>query len=101
MICQTHYTNFLFDRLEILENQLSTYGKSMTEDKLREETKRLMEDKEAYQLAAKDNLKKLGRRPRGRTLQLSIDFWTAIWYIYRIGDLYRDCLRMLNIQLDF
>ena len=53
---------------------MSTYGKSMTEDKLREETKRLMEDKEAYQLAAKDNLKKLGRRPRGRTLQLSIDF---------------------------
>ena len=32
----------------------------MGEDKLREETKKLMEDKEAYQLAAKLNIKKLG-----------------------------------------
>ena len=47
-------------RVEILESQLSTYGKSMGEDKLREETKKLMEDKEAYQLAAKLNIKKLG-----------------------------------------
>ena len=31
----------------------------MTEDKLREETKRLMEEKEAYQNTAKDTLKKL------------------------------------------
>jgi hypothetical protein len=49
----------LLTRVEILESQLSTYGKSMGEDKLREETKKLMEDKEAYQLAAKQNIKKL------------------------------------------
>lgn len=46
-------------RVEILESQLTTYGKSMTEDKLREETKRLMEEKESYQKTAKDTLKKL------------------------------------------
>jgi len=49
----------LLTRLEILENQLGTYAKSMGEDKLREETKRLMDDKESYQIAAKENLKKL------------------------------------------
>ena len=46
-------------RVEILESQLTTYGKAMTEDKLREETKRLMCDKESYQTAAKENLKRL------------------------------------------
>ena len=45
--------------MEILESQLSAYGKNMTEDKLREETKRLMEEKESYQNVAKDTLKKL------------------------------------------
>ena len=40
----------LLTRVEILESQLSTYGKSMNEDKLREETKRLMEEKEEYQV---------------------------------------------------
>lgn len=49
----------LLTRVEILESQLTTYGKNMTEDKLREETKRLMTDKESYQTAAKDNLKRL------------------------------------------
>jgi len=49
----------LLTRVEILESQLTTYGKNMTEDKLREETKRLMEEKEAYQNTAKDTLKKL------------------------------------------
>ena len=48
-----------FSRVEILESQLTTYGKAMTEDKLREETKRLMSDKESYQTAAKENLKRL------------------------------------------
>ena len=48
-----------FYRVEILESQLTTYGKAMTEDKLREETKRLMSDKESYQTAAKENLKRL------------------------------------------
>ena len=49
----------LLTRLEILESQLTTYGKSVTEDKLREEAKRLMEEKEAYQNSAKDTLKKI------------------------------------------
>jgi len=49
----------LLTRVEILESQLTTYGKNMTEDKLREETKRLMEEKESYQNTAKDTLKKL------------------------------------------
>jgi len=49
----------LLTRVEILESQLTTYGKNMTEDKLREETKRLMSDKESYQTAAKENLKRL------------------------------------------
>merc|ERR1711892_1396951 len=49
----------LLTRLEILESQLTTYGKNMTEDKLREETKRLMEEKESYQNTAKDTLKKI------------------------------------------
>ena len=49
----------LLTRVEILESQLTTYGKSMTEDKLREEAKRLMEEKEAYQNSAKDTLKKI------------------------------------------
>lgn len=47
----------LLTRVEILEGQLSAYGKSMTEDKMREEVKRLMEDKEEYQIQAKDALK--------------------------------------------
>ncbi len=49
----------LLTRVEILESQLSTYGKSMNEDKLREETKRLMEEKEIYQERTKDTLKRL------------------------------------------
>jgi len=49
----------LLTRVEILECQLTTYGKSMTEEKLREETKRLMGDKEVYQNTAKDTLKRL------------------------------------------
>merc|ERR1719350_1543699 len=49
----------LLTRVEILESQLTTYGKSMSEDKLREETKRLMEEKETYQNTAKDTLKKV------------------------------------------
>lgn len=49
----------LLTRVEILESQLSTYGKSMNEDKLRDETKRLMEEKEEYQDRAKETLKRL------------------------------------------
>ena len=59
-ILETHSISFShFYRVEILESQLTTYGKAMTEDKLREETKRLMSDKESYQTAAKENLKRL------------------------------------------
>lgn len=49
----------LLTRVEILESQLSTYGKSMNEDKLRDETKRLMEEKGEYQERTKDTLKRL------------------------------------------
>lgn len=49
----------LLTRVEILESQLTTYGRCMSEDKLREETKRLMEEKEMYQNSAKDTLKKI------------------------------------------
>ncbi len=38
-------------RVEILESQLSTYGKGVTDDKLREEAIRLMEEKEKYQVS--------------------------------------------------
>lgn len=49
----------LLTRVEILESQLSTYGKSMNEDKLRDETKKLMEEKGEYQERTKDTLKRL------------------------------------------
>ena len=39
-----------------MESQLSTYGKSVTEDKLREEAIRLMEEKERYQVGGVANL---------------------------------------------
>jgi hypothetical protein len=45
--------------VEILESQLSTYGKSMGEDRLREEVQRLMEEKEEYQEVAKETLTKV------------------------------------------
>jgi len=47
---------------------LTTYGKSMNEDKLREEAKRLMEDKETYQDKAKETLKKLVKSPSNNRL---------------------------------
>ena len=40
----------ILTRVEILESQLSTYGKGVSEDKLREEAIRLMEEKERYQV---------------------------------------------------
>ena len=49
----------LLTRVEILESQLSAYGKSMTEDKLREETQRLIEEKEVYQEKAKNTMQNL------------------------------------------
>ena len=49
----------LLTRVEILEGQLGAYSKSMSEDKLREEAKRLMEEKEEYQEVAKRTLMNL------------------------------------------
>ena len=49
----------LLTRVEILESQLSTYGKNMTEDKLREEVQRLMDEKEEYQKMAKETVTKI------------------------------------------
>jgi len=49
----------LLTRVEILESQLSTYSKAMNEDRLRDETKKLMQEKEDYQETAKATLKKL------------------------------------------
>ena len=51
--------SFCYFRVEILESQLSAYSKSMTEDKLRDEAQRLMEEKEEYQEIAKETLKKI------------------------------------------
>ena len=84
--------NLLF-RVEILESQLSTYGKSMGEDKLREETKKLMEDKEAYQLAAKLNIKKLGNHIF--TIQQgAISFWSGSTIYNRVN--LRNCENQIN-----
>ena len=49
----------LLTRVEILESQLSVYGKGMSEDKLRDECQRLVEEKESYQVMAKETLKRL------------------------------------------
>lgn len=49
----------LLSRVEILENQLRIYSKNFSEDKLREELRKLQEDKSVYQGAAKDYLKKV------------------------------------------
>lgn len=49
----------LLTRVEILESQLSAYSKNMTEDKLREETQRLISEKEEYQEVTKATLTKI------------------------------------------
>ncbi len=49
----------------------------MTEEKLREEAKRLMEDKEKYQVAAKDNLKNLGNHIFSRDLTRNYDLYDS------------------------
>jgi len=49
----------LLSRVEILENQLQTYAKNFAEDKLREELRKLQEDKSTYQGLAKECLQKL------------------------------------------
>ncbi|XP_076028571.1 uncharacterized protein LOC143017701 isoform X2 [Oratosquilla oratoria] len=47
----------LLQRLETLEAQLNTYAKNYPEDSIREEMRRLMEDKSQYELSAKESLR--------------------------------------------
>jgi len=49
----------LLSRVEILENQLQTYAKNFAEDKLRDELRKLQEDKSTYQGLAKECLQKV------------------------------------------
>uniref|UniRef100_T1IWF9 Sarcolemmal membrane-associated protein n=1 Tax=Strigamia maritima TaxID=126957 RepID=T1IWF9_STRMM len=49
----------LLTRLEILESQLQTYSKSFGDDKLRDEVSRLQDDKNNYQISAKESLMKV------------------------------------------
>ncbi|XP_021916457.1 sarcolemmal membrane-associated protein-like isoform X3 [Zootermopsis nevadensis] len=49
----------LLSRVEILENQLQMYSKNFAEDKLREELRKLQEDKSQYQGTAKESLRKM------------------------------------------
>ncbi|GLH11067.1 Uncharacterized protein GBIM_15914 [Gryllus bimaculatus] len=49
----------LLSRVEILETQLLTYSKNFAEDKLRDELRKLQEDKSLYQGTAKESLRKL------------------------------------------
>ncbi len=55
----------LLTRVEILESQLTTYGKNMGEDKLREEVQRLMDEKEEYQEMAKETVTKITNEKLG------------------------------------
>lgn len=48
----------LLSRVENLESQLEIYSKDFTEDKMREELRKLHEDKEQYQSVAKERLNK-------------------------------------------
>ncbi|XP_059489562.1 sarcolemmal membrane-associated protein isoform X2 [Neocloeon triangulifer] len=49
----------LLSKIELLENQLLTCSKNFPEDKVREEVRRLLEEKDSYQAAAKEALKKV------------------------------------------
>ncbi|KAJ9580949.1 hypothetical protein L9F63_023870, partial [Diploptera punctata] len=49
----------LLSRVEILENQLQMYSKNFAEDKLREELRKLQDDKSQYQGAAKESVRKI------------------------------------------
>lgn len=49
----------LLSRIETLESQLQTCGKNATEEKLKEDVLKLQEDKDKYQAAAKESLKKV------------------------------------------
>merc|ERR1711915_992388 len=47
----------LLQRLETLEAQLTTYAKNYPEDSIREELRKLLEDKGQYETTAKDSLR--------------------------------------------
>ncbi|XP_054708040.1 sarcolemmal membrane-associated protein-like [Uloborus diversus] len=49
----------LLSRIETLESQLQTCGKNVTEEKLKDDVVKLQEDKDKYQIAAKESLKKV------------------------------------------
>ncbi|GIY19576.1 sarcolemmal membrane-associated protein [Caerostris darwini] len=49
----------LLSRIETLESQLQTCGKNVTEEKLKDDVIKLQEDKDKYQIAAKESLKKI------------------------------------------
>ncbi|GFR04719.1 sarcolemmal membrane-associated protein [Trichonephila clavata] len=49
----------LLSRIETLESQLQTCGKNVTEEKLKDDVIKLQEDKDKYQLAAKESLRKI------------------------------------------
>lgn len=49
----------ILSRVEILENILQSYSKNFPEDKLRDELRKLHDDKSVYQSTAKERLKKI------------------------------------------
>ncbi|KAG8185736.1 hypothetical protein JTE90_000722 [Oedothorax gibbosus] len=49
----------LLSRIETLESQLQTCGKNVTDEKLKDDVVKLQEDKDKYQIAAKESLKKV------------------------------------------
>ncbi|KAF8782453.1 sarcolemmal membrane-associated protein-like [Argiope bruennichi] len=49
----------LLSRIETLESQLQTCGKNVTEEKLKDDVLKLQEDKDKYQIAAKESLRKI------------------------------------------
>ncbi|XP_035215099.1 sarcolemmal membrane-associated protein-like, partial [Stegodyphus dumicola] len=49
----------LLSRIETLESQLQTCGKNVTEEKLKDDVIKLQEDKDKYQMAAKESLRKV------------------------------------------
>ncbi|CAB3369170.1 Hypothetical predicted protein [Cloeon dipterum] len=49
----------LLSKIELLENQLLTCSKNFPEEKVREEVRRLLDEKDSYQAAAKEALKKV------------------------------------------
>ncbi|RXG70239.1 Sarcolemmal membrane-associated protein [Armadillidium vulgare] len=49
----------LLQRLETLEDQLATYSKNCTDDSMREEIQRVIEEKNRYETSAKDSIQRI------------------------------------------